>query len=156
MLPKIREQTEMDLKLPGMPRRKVVALVIRLMEETHIRIGNDSYARQNKSYGLSTLRSRHLEFSKGCLKFNFVGKRGKEHSVSIRNKKLIKLVNQCEEIPGWEIFKYYDQDGQKKVLDSGMVNDYIQEICGELYSAKDFRTWSASSIFLSSCAREVT
>lgn len=147
MLPKIRQQIEQDLKLDGMPQRKVVALVIKLMEETHIRIGNDSYARQNKSYGLSTLRSRHLKFSKGQLKFNFIGKRGKEHSVSIRNKKLIKLVNQCEEIPGWEIFKYYQEDGQKKSLDSGMVNEYIQDLCGELYSAKDFRTWSATTIF---------
>lgn len=147
MLPRIRQQSEQDLDLEGMPQRKVVALVIKLMEETHIRIGNESYARQNKSYGLSTLRSRHLKVSKGKLKFNFIGKRGKEHSVSIRNKKLIKLVNQCEEIPGWEIFKYYQEDGQKKSLESGMVNDYIQDLCGELYSAKDFRTWSATSIF---------
>ena len=147
MLPKIRQQIEQDLKLEGMPQRKVVALVIKLMEETHIRIGNDSYARRNKSYGLSTLRSRHLKFSKSRLKFNFIGKRGKEHSVTIRNKKLIKLVNQCEEIPGWEIFQYYQEDGQKKSLDSGMVNEYIHELCGVLYSAKDFRTWSATTIF---------
>lgn len=147
LLPKIRQQTEADLRLRGMPRKKVVALVIRLMEETHIRIGNESYARQNKSYGLSTLRSRHLKFSDGALKFQFVGKRGKEHTVSLRDKKLIRLVNQCEEIPGWEIFKYYEPDGTKSSVDSGMVNEYIQEICGQWYSAKDFRTWSGTTIF---------
>lgn len=147
MLPKIRKQVDEDLDLRGMPQSKVVALVIRLMEETHIRIGNDCYARQNKSYGLSTLRSRHVEVSRGRMKFSFIGKKGKEHSVSVRNKKLIKLVNRCEEIPGWEVFKYYDENAEKKVLDSGMVNRYIQEITGELFSAKDFRTWGGTKIF---------
>ena len=147
VLPKIRAKVDADLDLKGMPQRKVLALVIRLMEETHIRIGNDSYARENKSYGLSTLRSRHVKVSKGRMKFDFVGKRGKEHSVSVRNKKLIKLVNQCEEIPGWEVFKYYDEENNKKSIDSGMVNEYIQEISGEIFSAKDFRTWSATKIF---------
>lgn len=147
ILPKIRAKVDEDLDLKGMPQRKVLALIIRLMEETHIRIGNDTYARQNKSYGLSTLRSRHVKLSKEKIKFNFVGKRGKEHSVTIRNKKLIKLVNKCEEIPGWEVFKYYDEDGTKKSIDSGMVNGYIQEISGEIFSAKDFRTWSATKIF---------
>lgn len=147
ILPKIRARVDKDLDQRGMPQSKVLALVVRLMEETHIRIGNDCYARENKSYGLSTLRSRHLKVSRGRMKFNFVGKRGKEHSVTVRNRKLIRLVNQCEEIPGWEIFKYYDEHGDKKVVDSGMINEYIQEITGELYSAKDFRTWSATKIF---------
>ena len=147
MLPKIRKQVDEDLDLRGMPQRKVVALVIRLMEETHIRIGNDSYAKQNKSYGLSTLRSRHVKISRGKMKFSFIGKKGKEHSISVRNKKLIKLVNRCEEIPGWEVFKYLDEDGMKKVIDSGMVNRYIQEITGELFSAKDFRTWGGTKVF---------
>ena len=147
ILPKIRKQVDEDLDLRGMPQRKVLALVVRLMEETHIRIGNDSYARQNKSYGLSTLRSRHVKVSRGKMKFNFVGKRGIEHSVSVQDKKLIKLVNKCEEIPGWEVFKYYDEEGQKRTVDSGMVNEYVQEISGELFSAKDFRTWSATKIF---------
>lgn len=147
ILPKIRAKVDEDLDLRGMPQRKVLALVIRLMEETHIRIGNDAYARQNKSYGLSTLRSRHVKVSRGKMKFNFIGKKGKEHDVTVRNRKLVKLVNQCEEIPGWEVFKYYDEEGNKKSIDSGMVNEYIQEISGELFSAKDFRTWSASIIF---------
>lgn len=147
ILPKIRARVDEDLDLKGMPQRKVLALVIRLMEETHIRIGNDTYAKQNKSYGLSTLRSRHVKVSRGKMKFNFLGKRGKEHSVSVRNKKLIKLVNKCEEIPGWEVFKYYDEEGKKRSIDSGMVNEYIQDISGDIFSAKDFRTWSASKIF---------
>ena len=147
ILPKIRAKVDRDLDLPGMPQQKVLALIIRLMEETHIRIGNDCYARRNKSYGLSTLRSRHVKISRGKVKFDFIGKKGKEHSVSIRNKKLIKLVNQCEEIPGWEVFKYYDDAGQKQSIDSGMVNDYIHQCSGEMYSAKDFRTWSATKIF---------
>jgi len=147
MLPKIRQQVDEDLDLRGMPQRKVVALVIRLMEETHIRIGNDCYAKQNKSYGLSTLRSRHVQVSRGKMKFSFIGKKGKEHSISVRNKKLIKLVNRCEEIPGWEVFKYIDENGEKKAIDSGMVNRYIQEITGDLFSAKDFRTWGGTKIF---------
>src|SRR5690606_31855707 len=147
MLPKIRKQVDEDLDLRGMPQSKVVALVIRLMEETHIRIGNDCYARQNKSYGLSTLRSRHVEVSRGRMKFSFIGKKGKEHSISVRNKKLIKLVNRCEEIPGWEVFKYIDENGEKKAIDSGMVNRYIQEITGDLFSAKDFWTWGGTKIF---------
>lgn len=146
-LPKIRKQVDKDLDLPEMPRRKVLALIIRLMEETHIRIGNDCYARRNKSYGLSTLRKRHVKISSGKMMFDFVGKKGKEHSVSIQDKKLIKLVNQCEDIPGWEVFKYYDNEGNKHSVDSGMVNSYIQEISGAFYSAKDFRTWSATKIF---------
>lgn len=147
VLPKIRSQVDKDLDLRGMPQRKVLALVVRLMEETHIRIGNDAYAKKNKSYGLSTLRSRHVQISRGKMKFNFVGKRGIEHSVSVQDKKLIKLVNKCEEIPGWEVFKYYDEEGNKRSIDSGMVNGYIQEVSGQLFSAKDFRTWSATKIF---------
>ncbi|WP_424495361.1 DNA topoisomerase IB [Salinimicrobium sp. GXAS 041] len=147
VLPKIREQVDNDLDLPKMPQEKVLALIIRLMEETHIRIGNDCYAKENKSYGLSTLRKRHVQVSKGKMKFNFVGKKGKEHSITLQDKKLIQLVNKCEEIPGWEVFKYYDENGQKHSIDSGMVNEYIQNVCGEIYSAKDFRTWSATKIF---------
>ncbi|WP_029036987.1 DNA topoisomerase IB [Salinimicrobium xinjiangense] len=147
VLPKIRAQVDEDLDKRGMPQEKVLALVIRLMEETHIRIGNEAYAKENKSYGLSTLRSRHVQISRGELMINFVGKRGIEHSVSVRDRKLIKLVNKCEEIPGWEVFKYYDDEGKKRGIDSGMVNSYIQNISGQLFSAKDFRTWSATKIF---------
>lgn len=147
VLPKIRKRVDEDLDQKGMPQQKVLALIVRLMEETHIRIGNDTYARQNKSYGLSTLRSRHVKVSRGKMRFNFIGKRGKEHSITVQDKKLVKLVNKCEEIPGWEVFKYIDEAGNKKTVDSGMVNSYIQEVSDELFSAKDFRTWSATKIF---------
>lgn len=147
VLPKIRKQVEKDLDTLGMSKRKVIALVIRLMEETHIRIGNDYYAKNNKTYGLSTLRTRHVKTYGNKLKFNFTGKKGKEHSITVKNKKLIKLVNQCEEIPGWELFKFYDDNGNKNAIDSGMINEYIHDITNDLYSAKDFRTWSATKIF---------
>ncbi|RKS50465.1 DNA topoisomerase-1 [Gillisia mitskevichiae] len=146
-LPKIRKAVDEDLDIPQMNERKILALVVRLMEETHIRVGNEYYAKNNKTYGLSTLRTRHVKTSKSKMKFEFIGKKGKEHSITITNKKLIKLVNQCEEIPGWELFKFYDEFGEKQIVDSAMINNYIQEISGESFTAKDFRTWAASKIF---------
>ena len=146
-LPKIRTQIEKDLKLQTMTKRKCLALVLRLMEETHIRIGNAYYAKKNKTYGLSTLRTKHLDIYDNKLTFQFVGKKGKQHTVELKNKKLRKLVMQCEEIPGWELFQYYDEAGKHHSIDSGMVNDYIQEISGDMFSAKDFRTWAASKLF---------
>jgi DNA topoisomerase-1 len=146
-LPEIRKQVDKDLELQGMPKQKVLALVVRLMEETHIRIGNHYYAKNNQTYGLSTLRSRHIEISKDMLTFNFVGKKGKEHSIQLNDQQLISLINECEEIPGWELFKYYNEEGNKEIVDSGMINEYIQDICGEFYSAKDFRTWAATKIY---------
>lgn len=147
VLPKIRRQVSKDMELEGMPQRKVLALVIRLMEETHIRIGNQYYAKNNKTYGLSTFRTKHVKTFKNGLKFEFIGKKGKEHSITIENRKLVDLINQCEEIPGWELFKFYDENGDKQRIDSGMINDYIHEISGDIFSAKDFRTWSATKIF---------
>lgn len=149
-LPKLRKQVEKDLKLTEMSRDKVLAIVITLLEETHIRIGNEYYAKKNKTYGLSTLRTKHVEHLGDKLSFHFVGKKSKEHNVTIEDDKLIELVNQCEEIPGWELFQYYDDDGSKQSLDSGLINEYIQRISGELFTAKDFRTWSASKIFFES------
>lgn len=146
-LTKIRKKVDEDLDQSIMNERKILALVIRLMEETHIRVGNEYYAKENKTYGLSTLRTRHVKTSKSKMKFEFVGKKGKEHSITITDKKLIKLVNQCEEIPGWELFKFYDEHGEKHTIDSAMINNYIQEISGESFTAKDFRTWAASKIY---------
>ncbi|TBW26375.1 DNA topoisomerase IB [Gramella sp. KN1008] len=147
VLPKIRRQVSKDMELEGMPQRKVLALVIRLMEETHIRIGNQYYAKNNKTYGLSTFRTKHVKTFRSGLKFEFIGKKGKEHSITVENRKLVDLINQCEEIPGWELFKFYDENGKKQSIDSGMINDYIHEISGDIFSAKDFRTWSATKIF---------
>jgi len=146
-LPKIRKQIAKDLGEQKMSERKILALVLRLMEETHIRIGNEYYAAKNKTYGLSTLRTKHVKTTKSKLTFEFVGKKGKEHSVSVSDKKLIKLVNQCEEIPGWELFKFYDESGQKQTVDSTMINTYIQDLSGSNFTAKDFRTWGASKIY---------
>ncbi|MHA7056953.1 DNA topoisomerase IB [Aquimarina sp. M1] len=145
-LPKIRKKVDQDLEQNGWPQNKVLALIIRLMEETHIRIGNEQYAKRNKTYGLSTMRTRHVNIQKDKIKFSFVGKRGKKHAVTLRNKKLIHLVNRCEEIPGWELFQYYDDKGIKNAIESSMVNNYLHEIGGELFTAKDFRTWGATTI----------
>lgn len=146
-LPKIREKVTKDLELRGLPKEKVLALVVRLMEETHIRIGNNHYAIENSSYGLSTLRDRHVNAFKNGLKFEFLGKKGKQHRITLKNKKLVKLVMQCEEIPGYELFQYYDETGKKHRIDSGMVNEYIRKISSSEFSAKDFRTWSGTNLF---------
>ena len=146
-LPSIRKQVDKDLEQTKWCQTKVLALVIRLMEETHIRIGNEQYAQRNQTYGLSTLRKRHIDISKERLKFNFKGKRGKAHSITLRNKRLIRLVSQCEDIPGWELFHYYDSEGTKQNIDSGMVNTYIKNISGKHFTAKDFRTWAAGVVF---------
>ncbi len=146
-LPQIREQVDKDLGEKGWPKSKVVALVIKLMEETHIRIGSEQYAKRNKSYGLSTLRKKHLDLHKNKLKFEFTGKKGKKHAVTVRNKKLVRLVSRCEEIPGWELFQYYDDDGEKQAIESSMINEYLHEISGQFFTAKDFRTWAASVVF---------
>lgn len=146
-LPKIRAQVDMDLEQKGWTKTKVLALIIRLLEETHIRIGSEQYAKRNKTYGLSTLRNRHVNIYKDRIKFEFVGKKGKEHSVTLRNKKLMRLVQKCEEIPGWELFQYYDEYGEKQSVDSGLVNQYLKDITGMGFTAKDFRTWAATMIF---------
>lgn len=146
-LPKIRKRVEKDLELEGWQKNKVLALIVRLMEETHIRVGNEQYAKRNKTYGLSTLRTKHLKIFDNKLQFRFTGKRGKKHKVTLKNKKLIRLVGQCEEIPGWELFQFFEKDGKKTSVDSGMINTYLHEISGHLFTAKDFRTWAGTVIF---------
>lgn len=146
VLPKIRQKIEIDLQQRKWTRTKVLALIIKLLEETHVRIGNTQYEKRNQTYGLTTLRSRHLTKDENKLRLEFVGKRGKEHRITIRNKKLVRLINQCEEIPGWKLFKYYDKDGVKRAVDSSQVNEYIHGITNQNFSAKDFRTWAASAI----------
>lgn len=148
LLPIIREQLDIDLNQKGWPKTKTLALVVKLMEETHIRVGNEQYAKRNKTYGLSTLRTKHVNVNKDKIKFEFTGKKGKHHSISIRNKKLLFLVNKIQELPGWEVFKYYDSNGNKETINSSMVNDYIYSLCEQHFTAKDFRTWAASVVFL--------
>ena len=143
-LPRIRRRTERDLRRRGLPREKVLALVVRLLEETLIRVGNDEYARENRSYGLSTMRDRHVEVRGESIRFSFRGKSGKEHAVGLRDRRLARLVKQCQEIPGRELFQYYDEDGNRVDVTSGDVNDYLREISGEDFTAKDFRTWAGT------------
>ena len=146
-LPKIRKQVTLDLEQKGWPKTKVIALIIRLMEETHIRIGNEQYAKRNKTYGLATLRTRHISVYDQEVAFNFVGKKGKEHTIRLKDKKLTRMVNACGEIPGWELFQYYDDNKEKRSVDSSMVNAYIHNITGDIFTAKDYRTWAATNIF---------
>lgn len=143
-LPAIREQLEKDLSLPGMPVEKVLALVVSLMGETNIRIGNNFYEKLYGSFGLTTLKDKHVVINGSKIKFVFKGKKGVDHDISIKNKKLSLLVKKCRDIPGKELFQYYDETGTRRPIDSGMVNNYIKQISGTDFSAKDFRTWSGT------------
>ncbi len=143
-LPKVRAQIEKDLKLKGLPFTKVVALAVKLIELTHIRIGNESYSKLYGSFGLSTLRDRHVKFKGSTVKFSFKGKKGVYHDIELQSKKLADLVKKCRDIPGKELFQYYDEEGKHYSIDSGDVNNYLKEITGEDYTAKDFRTWAGS------------
>jgi DNA topoisomerase I len=143
-LPRIRRRTDADLRRRGLPREKVLALVVRLLEATLIRVGNDEYARENGSFGLSTLRERHVRDAGGSMRFLFKGKGGKEHSVAIRDRRLVRLVRQVQELPGQELFQYLDADGRRVDVTSGDVNDYLREISGDAFTAKDFRTWAGT------------
>ena len=143
-LPRIRRRTDRDLRRRGFPREKVLALVVRLLEETLIRVGNDEYARDNGSYGLSTLRDRHVETSGSELRFTFKGKSGREHAVPVRDRRLANLVRQVQELPGQELFQYVDDDDRRQSIDSGDVNEYLREISGQEFTAKDFRTWAGT------------
>jgi DNA topoisomerase-1 len=143
-LPKIRRALAADLSLPGLPRRKVLATVVRLLECTQIRVGNDEYARANRSYGLTTFRDRHVAVNGSTLHFEFRGKSGKPHTVDVADRRLARIVARCQAIPGEELFQYLDEDGARQTIDSGDVNDYIREIAGEEFTAKDFRTWAGT------------
>ena len=155
VLPNLRAQVEKDLEAQSLSRANVLAAVVKLLETTLIRIGNSRYAKLNKSYGLSTLRSKHVSETDNGLAFDFVGKSAKEHHIELQDERLIDIVQACSELPGYQIFKYLDDDGNKQVVDSSDINDYLRtHTCGHdceskmysgnLYSAKDFRTWMAS------------
>jgi len=143
-LPSIRERSRRDLGRPGLPREKVIATVVRLLEKTLIRVGNDEYARSNHSYGLTTMRDRHVEVDGSTLRFEFRGKGGKPYSVDLADRRLARVVQRCQELPGQVLFQYLDEDGQRQTIDSGDVNEYLREITGEDYTAKDFRTWAGT------------
>ena len=143
-LPRLRRAVARDLRLRGQPREKVVAAAVRLLESTLIRVGNEEYARDNKSFGLTTLRDRHAEVRGSQLKLSFRGKGGKEHSVNLRDERLARIVKKCQELPGQRLFRYVDDEGQVQDVASGDVNDYLRDHMGEEFSAKDFRTWAGT------------
>jgi len=143
-LPQIRERTAADLRRQGLPREKVLAVVVQLLEKTLIRVGNEEYARDNKSYGLTTMRNKHVKVGEQRLRFHFRGKSGVEHEVTLRDRRLARTVKRCRDLPGHELFQYLDDDGQRKTITSDDVNDYLREITGEEFTAKDFRTWAGT------------
>ena len=144
LLPRIRRRVQKDLALPGLPKDKVLAAVVKLLETTLIRVGNTSYAKENGSYGLTTIRKKHAHVSGQTVTFDFVGKSGKAWDIELKDKKIAKIVQKCEELPGYELFKYYDEDGELQDLESGDVNAYLKDVTGEDISAKDFRTWAGT------------
>lgn len=153
-LPAIRARVEADLARPGLPREKVLATVVRLLEATLIRVGNEEYARENRSYGLTTLRNRHLAVKGTELRFELRGKSGKQHQVSVRDRRLAGVLRRLQELPGQELFQYLDENGARHTIDSDDVSAYLREITGQEFSAKDFRTW-AGTVLCAIALREV-
>src|ERR1700761_597255 len=143
-LPALRDRVAADMKLDGLPREKVLATIVSLLEKTLIRVGNAEYAEKNKSYGLTTMRRKHVAVGRGVLRFDFTGKSGKQWKLRVEDRRIAAIVKRCAEIPGHELFKYLDDDGQPRTVDSGDVNAYIKEITGDDFSAKDFRTWAGT------------
>lgn len=143
-LPNIRLQVEKDLALRNFEKRKILALIVSLMQRTNIRIGNNAYEKLYGSFGLTTLKEKHVQVKGQKITFHFKGKKGVMHDIDLKSKRLSRLVQKCKDIPGRELFQYIDDEGNRHTVDSGMVNDYIKEISGEDFTAKDFRTWSGT------------
>lgn len=143
-LPRIRRRVRSDLAQRGLPRSKLLALLVRLLDQTLIRIGNDRYARDNHSFGLTTLRSRHVRAGRGRLRFAFRGKSGQERDVALDDRRLARIVRRLQQLPGQRLFQYLDDEGTRQPIDSGMVNDYLREASGGEFTAKDFRTWGGT------------
>jgi DNA topoisomerase-1 len=144
VLPLLREKVKQDMAKPELSEEKVIATVISLMEKTYIRIGSSDYEKLYGSYGLTTLKDNHVQVNGSDIQFTFKGKKGIFHKISIRNKKLAEIVQACKDIPGKELFQYYDAEGNHKSIDSGMVNDYIRKATGGDFTSKDFRTWAGT------------
>lgn len=143
-LPAIRERVESDLSLKELSRQKVIATVISLMERTYIRVGNEDYEKLYGSYGITTLKNKHVEVNGSLIRFCFTGKKSIVHQISLKNRRLAKVVKQCLDLPGKELFQYYDDNGELQPIDSGMINDYIKQASGGEFTAKDFRTWAGT------------
>lgn len=157
-LPRIRRVIARDLARKGLPKRKVLAAVVKLLETTYIRVGNEEYAEKNGSFGLTTLRNQHVQILGSMLKFKFRGKSGQAHEIVLEDPRLARIVRRCKEIPGSALFEYLDEEGQPQSLESGDVNEYLREISGAEFTAKDFRTWGgtclAASFLLEKCAEQ--
>lgn len=143
-LPGIRQRVNNDLQLSGLPREKVLATVVKLLETTCMRVGNVEYAKENDSFGITTLRDHHAKFGNGTVKFRFRGKSGLEHECEVHDRRLARIVKQCQDLPGYELFQYLDEAGERHTVDSSDVNQYLRDATGDDFTAKDFRTWSGS------------
>jgi len=143
-LPAIRRQVEKDLALPGLPRAKILATVVRLLETGMIRVGNEEYARQNNSFGVATLRARHVNVSGPKITFEFRGKSGVQHAFDLNDRRLARIIKRCQELPGHELFQCIDDHGERCAIESADVNDYLRAIAGADFSSKDFRTWAGT------------
>lgn len=146
VLPKIRRRVAADMRRRGLPRERVLATIVWLLEKTLIRVGNEEYAKENKSYGLTTLRRRHVRIKGKQIMFEFKGKSGVQHKVGINNQKVAEVIRKCQELPGQELFEYVDVEGQKQTINSEDVNEYLQQISNYNITAKDFRTWAATNM----------
>jgi DNA topoisomerase I len=143
-LPKIRRRVSKDLSLPGLPRNKVLAAIVQLLEESFIRVGNEEYARENKSFGLTTMQDRHVDVKGSKMRFRFRGKSGIKHDVDVTDRRIAKIVLKLQDLPGQELFQYVDENDEVCAITSQDVNDYLREITGEDFTAKDFRTWAGT------------
>lgn len=146
ILPGIREHLEHDLALSGLSRPKILATVVWLLERTFIRVGNDEYARDNRSYGLTTMRRRHLTVSGARMDFEFRGKSGVKHAVAVTDRRIARIIQHCQSLPGQELFQYLDEEGRRQAVDSGDINEYLRQISGGEITAKDFRTWAGTML----------
>src|SRR5882724_7497793 len=143
-LPLIRNQIDKDLALPGLPRNKILATIVRLLETTMMRVGNEEYVRSNGSFGLTTLRDKHVRIDGARLEFQFRGKSGVQHLIELNDRRLARIVSRCKDLPGYELFQYLDDEGNRGSIDSEDVNEYLRRISGQDYTAKDFRTWAGT------------
>jgi DNA topoisomerase I len=152
-LPRLRRQVRRDMNRPGLPREKVLATVVHLLETTFIRVGNPEYARANGSYGLTTLRNRHVSVRGPRLRFEFRGKGGKLHIVDVNDRRLANIVRRCQDLPGHELFQYIDEADQRQTVNSSDVNEYVRQVAGSEFTAKDFRTWAGSVLAYNSLSK---
>ena len=143
-LPKIRRRLEKDLALSGLPREKVLATIVQLLERSLIRVGNEEYARENKSFGLTTMQDRHVDVKGSKLRFRFRGKSGRQHEVDVTDRRIARIVSKLQDLPGQSLFQYLDDEGNVRDITSQDVNEYLGEITGEDFTAKDFRTWAGT------------